>query len=212
MSWTIIYHHYQKESTHLDKIIHSNPKSQIIDIHTEHNYDKDIAWSNNDRILRENLKKQIDNIIHEKVLLVEWDVLINMEVPDIKFDGLVAQNIFRKGDNIKWYWWKELEKLPEYYKPFICGASLWSLIGITKECLVEILNSKYDDLYNMDIFCEIRTSTILRSLGFNMTKFPTELSRFILRNESSALESMENIKYYGIFHPVKNSVPPKSLF
>jgi len=208
MSWTIIYHYHDKP-IHLSSIINSNPSAQVIATKLEHNLDPKIAWRNSDRILRQNIKQFINNIINNKVLLVEWDLLVNKKIPNIDFNGLLAKNILLDKNN-GWCWWKEITNLPDKYKPFISGSPLWSFIGISKDCLIKILDPAYDELYEMDIFCEIRTATLMKSLGFNMTKFPKELCQSILDsnqgNEQVIYDEIIKNKQQGIFHPVKRTL------
>jgi hypothetical protein len=208
MSWTIIYH-YHNQPIHLSHIKYSNPNCQVISTKLIHNLDQKIAWKNSDRILRQNIKTFIDNIIYDNILLVEWDVMINAPIPDLDFDGLLSKKILTDKNN-GWCWWNEYHALPDNYKPFICGSPLWSLIGIKKQCLIKILDPIYDDLYNMNIFCEIRTATLFKSLGYSMAEFPKNVSEFILdssaASEQLVSDEIKKQKHCGIFHPVKHSL------
>ena len=111
MSWTIIYHYHDKP-IHLSNIKASNPNCQIISTKLEHNLIPKMAWKNSDRILRQNIKKFIDSIIYDKILLVEWDVVINQPIPDIDFDGLLSKASLSDKNN-GWCWWNEYHRLPE---------------------------------------------------------------------------------------------------
>jgi hypothetical protein len=206
MSWTIIYYYHDKP-IHLKSLYLSNQSSQIIPIHISHNLPQYEAWKNNDRTLRKHLYRYIDQIIYDNILLIEWDVYINKEIPMINFSSMFGKYMSRDINN-GWCWWKDINNLPEYYKKFATGLPLWGFTGIKKDCLKILLDKQYDDIYNMDIHCEIRSPTILTSLGYELSQYPSEWGLFLLDGKKESVNAVSRVlekdpQKQGFFHPVK---------
>lgn len=210
--WTIIYY-YHDLPVHLQSLYESNSKHQIIPIKIKHNLCHQEAWRNPDRTLRKHLN--IDDILYDNILLVEWDVYINKEVPDINFDGALFKCV-STDTNSSWCWWKEIKNLPDEYKQYITGGALWSLVAIKKTYLEILLSNKYDYIYDMDIFSEIRTPTLMKYLDIPLSQFPKDWSEFIYGSEPHNVEKIMNhlsnqLNPVGFFHPVKKHISNKSL-
>lgn len=210
--WTIIYY-YHDLPVHLQSLYESNSKHQIIPIKIKHNLCHQEAWRNPDRTLRKHLN--IDDILYDNILLVEWDVYINKEVPDINFDGALFKCVSTDTNN-SWCWWKEIKNLPDEYKQYITGGALWSLVAIKKTYLEILLSNKYDYIYDMDIFSEIRTPTLMKYLDIPLSQFPKDWSEFIYDSEPHNVEKIMNhlsnqLNPVGFFHPVKKHISNKSL-
>lgn len=207
--WTIIYY-YHNAPMHLEALRKSNSKNQIIPIKIEHNLPDVEAWRNVDRTIRKYLNTIINDILYDNILLVEWDVYIDTEVPDIDFDGALFNNIIKNKNN-GWYWWKEIDSLPEEFRSCATGGALWSLIAIKKTYLELLLSNKYDYLYEMDIFSELRTPTLMQHLGMPLSELPRNWSKFMSSNESILIKQILDNKLdisnnIGIFHPVKKHI------
>lgn len=211
MPWTIIYY-YHNEPVHLDILKKTNPQAQIIQLHTEHNLAPTEAHHNCDRVLRSNLKQKniLSQVINDNILLVEWDVYINDLIPEINLSSMMTKATSR--NNINWYWWKEVTKLPNELREYATSAPLFSFIAIKKNILQEILNDKYDYIFNMQIFCELRLATIVTSLGYETETFPIELSQHIKdggdKNDFYPLLNflIQNPDTKGIIHPIKSKI------
>jgi hypothetical protein len=207
MSWTIIYY-YHNDPVNLESLYKFNSKNQIIPIHIKHDLSHKEAWRNPDRTIRKHLN--INDILYENILLVEWDVYINKEVTDLNFDGALFKYVTIDQTN-SWCWWKEIDKLPEKYKSCITGGALWSLVGIKRKYLEILLNSEYDYLYEMDIFSEIRTPTLMKYLGIPLAQFPKDWTEFLYCDIKQANSMIDHhihkesdvVKF---FHPVKNQI------
>lgn len=207
--WTIIYY-YRDTPTHLESLRKSNSKHQIIPIEIEHNLPHIEAWRNADRTIRKYLNTIINDILYDNILLVEWDVYIDTEVPDIDFDGALFNNIIKNKNN-GWCWWKEIDNLPEQLRSCATGGALWSLIAIKKTYLEMLLSNKYDYIYEMDIFSELRTPTLMQHLGVPLSELPKNWSKFICPAESDLIQQILDTKSdisndMKIFHPVKKHI------
>lgn len=209
MAWTIIYT-YHAAPLHLEHLRKSNPKSQIIPLHLKHNLPEPVIWRTSDKIVRELIKNIIDIIYYDNILLIEWDIYINTEVPVIEFDGMLAKYNSTDQSN-GWIHWQDVAKFPKEYLPYIASSPLWGFTGIKLKYLKQLLDPKYDEIYDMDIFCEIRSATLVASMGGTVTQYPYEWREFLLTGpgteEFVRNELIKNPDKQGFFHPVKYTMP-----
>lgn len=93
-NWTVIYCDHNNQFIHLDHIKKSNPNAQILlaDISDDYNYNKGDCWRNWDFLLREWLRDHICEIDNNNVAVLEWDVLITKELPNITITGLIGKH------------------------------------------------------------------------------------------------------------------------
>jgi len=204
MNWTIIYY-YHKEPIHLKHLYSSNPLAQIIPIYLKADLPKNEAWKNSDRILRQIIKDNdiINQIIYNNILLLEWDVYLNIPVPDLQFESYMAKYILSTPNN--WCWWPEVKNMPQEFQEYAIGSPMFGVIAVKKYVLQELLNDKYNTFFNLNIISELRTPTIIKSLGYTPSPFPDYFSQSIFDGPEHNLSTHNLTTHrYGIFHPIKH--------
>ncbi len=227
-SWTIIYYYNSQihKPIHALDIKNSNPEATVIiaDIYNEsiiNSYPSEVpntkfycpsiklnsnafVWRNCDRLLRFWLQKNKNIIKTTRVALIEWDVLFTKPLPHELNTNEKVFSIDKKVYNKnEWIWFEESKKLKEYQK-YACGLTIMGCLLMDSCIIDEWTNTEFDDLYEQDIFCELRTGTI-----FNYKNIRWEsLSPF-----------MPNIRYeranfdpgiLDFYHPIK--LPPQQLW
>jgi hypothetical protein len=168
--WTIIYSDHNNKFIHLDYLTRSNPDSQILLADISNNYDPKFCWRNGDFLIRQWLQKYIDIVHHNNIALLEWDVLVSQTLPSIQVDGLIGKNVKYRDKNPKWPWFKEIDRL-DNYSQYSIGVAPLGVLFLNKECLEILLDSEFDDLYQKDIFSELRLPTILNSRNIKISSY-----------------------------------------
>lgn len=191
--WTIVCNDHKNEFIHSEHISKSNPEAQLIlaDISNNHF----AAWRNYDCISREWFKNHFQEIKYSNIAVVEWDVLITEKLPNIYIDGFIGKRkkTLPKHKNT-WPWFKEKSKLCEFEK-YAVGMAPLAVYFINRSSLETILDSKFDYIFNQDIFGELRLPSVLNSQNINICEYPMP---FVFSYPISfKIES-------GIYHPIKN--------
>lgn len=195
---------------HLVAIAQSNPNHQVIPVKIEDN--KNVNWFHVDRVTLTHVKNIFDQIQYDNLLLIEWDVLVNMELPKVEFADVFAKASYEapakdSPDREKW-WWKEIKKLPEFLQDHAHGIFPASVIGIKKDVLKQVIDPKWDEIFNQEIHCEVRLPTILNYLGYKAKPWPKELGNDHLILDGTQVETIKEIfknnpETKGVIHPVK---------
>lgn len=202
--WTILYTHHGRP-IHLEHIQKYNPNAQIISINwIEQKYrqefdQKQYAWRNCDKQIRLWLKDNIDVIKHNNVAILEWDVLLTKELPNLHIDKFYANLI--KTPNIhgsNWSWFAENNKL-KTIEPFSVGVVPLCVLYCSNSHLQKWLSAEYDWLYHEDIFCELRLGSIINHIGIQLTELR-------IGTIQSKPINLDKIKIGGIYHKVKQQV------
>lgn len=191
-NWTIIYTDHNREFIHLDHLKKSNPDAQILLADTSNNFNKNFAWRNGDLLYRTWLQNNYDKLYYNNIAILEWDVLVSQKLPDIKINGILGKHII--SPNKKWFWFKEKKRLKEYEK-YSVGLSPLGVLFMCKNCVQQIVDQKFDIIYQQDIFSELRLPTILNSKNI-------QISSYSLPNVS-----WKSVKYKtlpSIYHPIKS--------
>jgi hypothetical protein len=196
--WTIIYTSF-KEYIHYEHLKKYNPNAQIMLCDISHNLTRDQAWRNSDRFIRNWLKRNIDKIENERIMLIEWDVFINTPLPDIKFQGLMSKVVITPNSEPTWVWFREKNKLGNLI-PFASGVVPLAFLVMDKEVCKTLINPKFDYLFDQDIFCELRFSTVLRSENIPISQMSFPIPHISLYKNFSNLDKPD------FYHPVKESI------
>lgn len=174
---------------------------------------------NHDKFLRNWLKDNFHMITTNNVAFFEWDVLLNKELPHIKIEGfncwsqakirdVSSKNYANKKTKFLGYC-KEALKYEKNIERFVAPfAGFYT----TKDFIEQIISSKYDYLYELDIFCEVRMSILTY-----LTNVKLETNRTIFNGDAiltiakRALEldqkyKNENEVPIGCFHPIKQKI------
>lgn len=202
MKWTILYFYHDKP-LHIHSLKTSNPNHQIISVKLDQET-KEINWYNCDRFCLNKIRKLIHHIENENILFVEWDVLINKEILNIDYQGVFCKHSLTPEANPGWCWWPDVNKLPVYLQRYAHGTAPFSVIGIKKHILLDLMNPKFIKIFNQHIMAEVRFGTLINYLGYQIDSWPKELDCDNLIHEGIDLHDMK-LTRTGIFHPVKIS-------
>lgn len=158
-------------------------------------------WKNCDRNIRNWWKVNHQSVKCRQVVFLEWDVVCNVPIEKLlrPTEGMVCSEIKRQEDGIEnWYWFRDLPNLPEDLRDLALGVVPLGVLQLTREALDALSDERHDDLYASAIYCELRTPTLLRSLGF-----PIQTSESLKR----VTWQKQPYPWFrrGIFHPVKKS-------
>ena len=199
--WTILYcRKYDGQSPHFDSTKIMNPSAQIILVETKNKFPSRYAWYNADRFVRDGIRKIRHKIIGDNIAVVEWDTAILQKLED----ELDLSNTFRwptKRYHNHWAIPRDMhfyKKTP--FKKFVVGGSRFSYIEMGIDVLDIWLEPKYDWLYEQNLYCEVRPSTILNSR--NVIISGRDLKRDMMGGPRKI-----TIDKPGIYHPVYKPVP-----
>lgn len=182
--WTIVYTDYRNRFIHYDHIKNSNPEADIIKADIFYGIDdRQYAWRNADKLVRNWLRDNIERIQTNNIAILEWDVFVNQELPNISVSGLFCKEHKIYGVH-EWNWFKEIFQLGEY-KTYAAGIVPLGVMFADQKCVQTIISPEFDDLYEKDIFCELRIGTILRSKNIEVTEY-----------------SMPNVFWDGYYQPI----------
>jgi hypothetical protein len=135
------------------------------------------------------LKDNFHKITTNNVAFFEWDVLLNKELPPVNIDALHVKFITNTGEN-PWFWMQDVKKI---YKNISTGVAPFGTFYANKYFVEQMIDEKYDYLYDQSLFCEARL-TILANL--TQTKIVQEKKIHIGAIEGEEVPA-------GCFHPVK---------
>lgn len=161
---------------------------------------------NNDKFLRDWIKDNYHTITTNNVAFFEWDVLLNKQLPDINIRNMKAWNATSVRNAKKWQWLKEILEHEKNVNTTVCPFAGFYL---SKNFIKQMISSKYDYLYELDIFCEARLSILA-----HLIEAKPETDREIF-NQKNPLEKPESLKLQyknidevptGCFHPIKENI------
>lgn len=159
------------------------------------------VWRNCDRHIRNWWKANRDLVKTPYVVFLEYDVICNVPLDRIfsPQEGLVGSRIKRPDDpGESWYWFREVPSLPAEMQASAVGVVPLGALQLTRTALDALCEESHDDLYAKDHFCELRTPTLLRHLGFPIHSAET------LKHVTWEKQPYPWLRR-GIFHPVKES-------
>ena len=147
---------------------------------------------NHDKYLRDWLKDNFHKITTNNVAFFEWDVLLNKELPPININALHVKFITNCGQR-PWFWMKHVEKID---KNISTGIAPFGTFYANKYFVEQMIDAKYDYLYDQSLFCEARLRVLAE---LTQTKIVQEKQIHL-----GALEGEE--VPVGCFHPVKSKI------
>jgi hypothetical protein len=201
--WSIIYSYHNKP-IHLEHLQQSNPNAQIILLDFSKNelgWDRQYIWRNSDKRIRIWAQKNADIIQYNNIAILEWDVLVTKSLPDFPVSGLYGGDIQIPGTR-HWDWFNEISRLPEEYQKYAIGISPLSVIFMNKYCIDNWIDTKYDSIYELDIFGELRLPTVINHAGLSIKKYT-------MPNVNDMKVLVQNIP--DIYHPVKKYISSNNL-
>lgn len=211
-SWTIIY-----SSDHKGNFIHeeylrkSNPDAQILKLDMTNDLPEDIGWKQSDIIVREWMKQNHNEIEHNNVALIEYDVLVNMKLPNIYLDNtIMGKQPLNLVDNPSWWPFTEKHRLG-YLEKDAYGLWFFGFYMMSRNCIEYLIKAEYDFLFNyeVDILSELKFITILKHNNVSIEAAnPLYMCNFLCgkRGNGSIPDIDYRLSIPGIYHPVKNRV------
>lgn len=164
---------------HAEAIDLSNPNlSKWVHDSGDHSLGSD-GWRNCDRSIREFWKGAREHVHAKRVLFLEWDALVTIDLRTIfpagalrypGIEGVGVKSLVRDGRS--WGPMKEANRLPAEMRLAACGIAPLAVLMISSEALGAIIDPKFDPLFEADIFCELRLPSLLKWLGFAISDNP----------------------------------------
>lgn len=218
---TLITIHPGVSAYHLNELIaHNNDADVYVISDTRASMEgrcDSFKWKNCDVLLREWWINNREKIKTEKILVMEYDVLVTTKITDSMFtDGVrVLGNfdLFTGFDpNVSWHdapwWWsKDGDKLSVELKSSAASCPVTTLF-YNRYALDFLILKTWDEVFSKDIICEIRLPTILNFHKVPLYKW--DVNDGFKRNNNLDIapeeEAFERIKNNqpGIYHPVKS--------
>jgi hypothetical protein len=165
---------------HLGKFLERNP---MVPVHVVNGVgfadpaERGHAWRNCDRLIRDWWKTTGNQLGFDRVLFLEWDVLFNERIEDVVPEGdFVACDVKLPGES-GWIWFAETKCLPPEMRECPRGAVPLAVMALSRTCLEAMMSHPLaEELFDADIFCELRFPTLARHCGFepinNRAGFP----------------------------------------
>ncbi len=202
--WTIIYcRRHDGYSPHLNAIKISNPEHQLLVLDTANNYPAYKAWMECDLILRSNIKKNLPIIKHNNIALLEWDVLLLDNLPDIdNINNLYAAEVYYNGG--PWIPAAKTHFRNTVYQNFIVCASRFCFYMMPKLALEIWTNPENDIWFEKSISCEVRIPTLCRRNGIEPVTFKKP---YPIRGK----DDIPSISGKNIYHPILEKLSDKFL-
>lgn len=202
-NWTIFYT-YHNDPIHLHHLKLSNSNNTIIPLNIKNNLPKKNAWKNSDLLIRNQIKNYIQDIKTNNIAIIEYDVLVKENLPNIHIDSIFGKNIKYPGKH-NWHWFREIHKL-ENLKNSALGITPFALIYMNSEHLMRWVHREYDSLYLKNISNELRIGTIFNHCKFSIKSmnFPNVFSNVAMKNKRITEEQLLLKTNSKIYHPIKN--------
>lgn len=161
------------------------------------------GWRNADRLIRSWWKSDGYKTNADTIFCLEWDVYCNYPLEKLEISaGLNGTYILNPIDNEDWCWWQELNRLPKDLHQYATGCAPLGFLAISRNCLDDISDQKFDSIFAADIFSEMRLPTCVKSCEYNVQEFiKTDLKNSIFCHEINI-----PTKQAGIFHAVKKVI------
>ena len=176
----------------LHHFIKNNPS---IKYHICKNQENDIrtVWRNCDRSLRNWWLENRNLFSSEYLLVLEWDVLVTKKINIIFKPGFSC--VSTRDSSHKWDWLKESNMLVGM-EPF--GFVPFAVLAFDRKALDYLCDSRWDRLYEDDVFCELRVGSIAKRSGMQINILPGMGEVKYIKNNI--------IKGPGIYHSVKHRI------
>lgn len=202
MSYSVlILTHNNKDGSpilpHIKWLILSNPEADV-HIISDNNPDKKNSWRNCDRKLRDWWKMNSQFVSNSIIYVLEYDVLVSKKLPVLpsNFD-FIGKDVKLPRLHSNWAWFKEAEKFKPDIDTNITGIAPLAFLGMRRDVLNELCDEKWDEIFNRDIFCEIRLPTIVSLNGFTIGG--VDLPQIDFYNPGTY-----DLTTLGYYHPIKS--------
>ena len=129
------------------------------------------GWRNCDRNIRDWWRARGGTVTAERVLFLEWDVLVTCDLRSIfpaarNYPGIEgASRKMPVADGRSFKPFEEADKFPRPMQSYACGIAPLAVVMISAEALDAVCSPAFDETFAADIFSEIRLPTIIRWCG-----------------------------------------------
>lgn len=208
-NWTILYvSNHLGDYPHIDQLYKTNPEAQILLVDQTNSLPKEIAWRNSDNIIRKWIQKHYSKITYNNIAILEYDVYCNQRLPNFFITNeFYARTVNYHSINSKWRWF-DTQRIGGAkplidcgYKEYLIGFAPFGIIMTGRYAISQLINSKYDNIYQYDIISEVRVGTILNSCGIKFQ--PYEMPNVLVNLPESHIFDFSQ---QSIFHPVKHKI------
>lgn len=200
--WTILYcHRYDGFGPNKNSAMISNPSAQVLSVETKNKFPSRYAWYNADRVTRDGIRKIRHKITGTNIAIAEWDTAILQRLED----DLDLSNTFRWAKEKTYNHWAAPKDMAfyktTYLKDFVIGGIRFAYVEMGVDVLDIWLEPRYDWLYEENLYCEVRPSTILNSRGVIIS------GRGLQKPMMSGPKDKKILDNPGIYHPIYKAVP-----
>lgn len=163
---------------HLEVFKQNNPQCNVhIVVGEDHAQGKRYNWRNGDQPLRKWWLENSNLVATENVAVIEWDTLVNCELPAIpeQFDLVGAQYMKepfhlrgkwrrRSQEDAKWtpdnwWWWREIPRLELNDGERACALVSLGCFLMRRSVLDAVCKKRWDKAYSKNIISEMRFPT-----------------------------------------------------
>ena len=161
-------------------------------------------WRNCDRNLREWWIANRETVASDAVLFMEWDVYCNVPLETIipplpagvgMMGAAIAQAV---RDGRTWPPFREIPRLSRRLQVHAIGIVPFAVLLLSRAALDALADPEWDAIYAADVFCELRTPTVVRAAGFRIAECK-EWSEVTVTPRALPIGAV------GMFHPIKNA-------
>lgn len=125
-------------------------------------------WRNCDRRIREWWRENRDAVTTPYVMFAELDTFVNCDIT--KTLSAVSGVGFNTIADEKWCWLSETNRLPDYLRPYATGVVPMGTALWHRSAVDVLAQPQYDAVFADDIFCELRSGTVLRHAGVKIER------------------------------------------
>lgn len=168
--------------------------------------EKLLAWRNCDRNIRDFWRANRADVAEDRLIFAEYDVFANVDVAATvstvdSSDCLAAAVMSPLRDGRSWPVFAESSRMPAVMRHWLAGVVPLGLLMLSREALDELADSRHDEIFAADVFCELRLPTILRAAGFRILQNPAW-------SDVTVRHMQPPSGFRGIMHAVKKEVLP----
>ncbi len=179
--WISLWHTFGSHGLpHLGQFQSMNPGVPVHVLHGERHEkeaDRKHAWRNCDRVLRDWWHQTGKFLEFDRVAILEWDVLFRQTLNHVFPPGdFVGRKIKLPGSQPDWPWFREIACLPASARDSACGIAPLAILAVSRRCLSAIMEHPLsNEMFDADIFCELRFATLAKLSGFELVQCPDSL-------------------------------------